>query len=351
MAMSESKHNDPICYQTEDVRNWSDTKIADEILTSPLATNMIVKAFIPMVFIIGFVGNISLLLLLARVKTMRTTINFYLANLAAADLITLSLVTMTRFWRYADFKQVQSWPFHTNFGCGMFYFTIHITSLSSIFLITIISFDRYFAICHPVKYRITNIKKRASYILMILTWTISTVLSLFRALASSKLVYECILWPSREKYQYFPDTVRQCKPIHSFFRKDVLEHIVHSVPFITAVITNTFLNIKIVQRLGRPPPGENGNQKNQQIKRRITWMLLINSVIFFLCLAPYNFLLVFMRLLNLSRRKQEYYEYVVFVFVMINSSVNPILYGVISPSYRRGYLKAFGLSKDLDCTN
>ena len=344
--MSESDQRNPICYHTEDVRNWSDTKIAGEILTSAFATTLIVKAFIPIVFMIGFVGNVAFLLLLVRVKTMRTITNSYLANLAVADLITISLVTMTRFWQYVDFKQVQSWPFHTNFGCGMFYFTTHLTSLPSIFLITIISFDRYFAICHPLTYRITNIKKRASYILINITWIISTLLSFFRALASSKLVRECILWPSREKYIQFPDTVRQCKPIHPFYREDVLEHIVHSVPFIAAVITNTFVNIKIVQRLRTPPPGENGNQKNQQIKRRITWMLLINSVIFFLCLAPYNFLLVFMKLLNLSQRKQKYYEHVVFVFVMINSSVNPILYGVVSPSYRRAYLKAFGLSKE-----
>ena len=346
--MSESDHNNPICYQTEDVRNWSDTKIAYEILTSALATTLIVKAFIPIVFVIGFVGNAAFLLFLARVKTMRTITNFYLANLAVADLITIFTVTMTRFWQYVDFKQVQSWPFHTNFGCGMFYFTIHFTSLSSIFFITIISFERYFAICHPLRYRTTNKKRRSSYILTILTWIISTVLSFFRALASSKLVYECILWPSGEKYKYYPNTVRQCKPIHPFFREDILEHIVHSVPFIAAVITNTFVNIQVVQRLRRPPPGEHGYQphQDQQIKRRITWMLLVNSVIFFLCLAPYNFLLVFMKLLNLSQRKQKYYEHVVFVFVMINSSVNPILYGVVSPSYRRAYFKAFGLSKE-----
>ena len=31
---------------------------------------------------------------------------------------------------------------------------------------------------------------------------------------------------------------------------------------------------------------------------------------------------------------------------MLDSAVNPILYGVASPSYRRGFLKAFGLGKN-----
>ena len=46
---------------------------------------------------------------------MRTITNSYLANLAAADIMTLSLITVTRLWNYVDFKQVhvQNAPFHT----------------------------------------------------------------------------------------------------------------------------------------------------------------------------------------------------------------------------------------------
>ena len=135
-----SGHN-PICEQTRDVRNWSDTKIADEMLQSALITILVVKAFIPVVFVTGFIGNVAFFLLLARVKTMRTITNFYLANLAAADLITLFMVPMGRLWRYVNFKLVQSWPFHTNFGCGVYSFTHHLASLTSILLITIVSFD------------------------------------------------------------------------------------------------------------------------------------------------------------------------------------------------------------------
>ena len=228
----------------------------------------------------------------------------------------------------------------------MFFFARHVASLSSILLITLISFDRYFAICYPIKYHITKNKKQLSYILSFLTWIISAVFSLFRSLASARLENECILWPSQEKYQYFPGTVRYCTPIHPYFQKEILEHVVHSAPFITACVMNSIINIKIIQRLRRPPPGENGNQQNDQIKRRITWMLLANSFIFFCSLAPYHLLLVFDRLSNLSHRKQIYYVRTTFVFVMLNSAINPILYGVASPSYRRGYLKAFGFCRN-----
>ena len=276
---------------------------------------------------------------------MRTTTNFYLAHLAAADLIFLTVDTVFYTWPYIIFKFVKSVPFYTNFGCGMVSFAMHVSSLSSMLLITLISFDRYFAICHPIKYHITKNKKQVSCILTLLTWIISAILSFFRSLASARLEYECILWPPSEKYQYFPRTVRHCMPIHPFFHRDVLEHVVHSVPFAAALVINLFVNIRIAQRLRKPHPGENGNQPTQQIKRRITWMLLANSVIFFICLAPYNFLLVFGRLLNLSHLKQKYYVNIAFVFAMLNSAINPILYGVAIPSYRRGYLKAFGFGR------
>ena len=182
--------------------------------------------------------------------------------------------------------------------------------------------------------------------LTLLARTISAVLSLFRLFASARLRYVCILWPSREKYKYFPEKGKQCKPIHYAFDKVILEHVVHSAPFIAALIINTIINIKIVQRLRRPPPGENGNQQNQQIKRRITWMLLANSVIFFFCLAPRNFLLIFGKLMNLSNYEQDYNLYLTFTFVMVNSAINPILYGIVSPSYRRGFFNAFGFAKN-----
>ena len=96
--------NGPICEQTIDIRNWSDNKIADEMLQPILLTTLVVKAFIPVVFVIGSLGNVAFFLLIARVKTMRTTINFYLANLAAADLMLLSLETSVHSWRHISFK-------------------------------------------------------------------------------------------------------------------------------------------------------------------------------------------------------------------------------------------------------
>ena len=346
MAESDNHEVNPVCHDTEDVRNWTDTQIAGEMLQTAYST--LEKVFIPLIFAIGFVGNVTFLLILGRVKRMRTVTNFYLANLAAADLIVLSIELVVRILRYVNFNQVKSHPFYTDFGCGMFIFVAHLPTLSSISLITCVTFDRYFAICHPLKYRNTRIKKKISVILVILLWVISLVFSLCSVLAYGRLEYICIRWPPSEKYNNLPGIVRLCNPIHPFFQKDILEQVIHSIPYVAALIPNTFITISIVHRLTVPPPGENGNNQNERKKRRITWMLVANSVIFFACLAPYNILLVFGKVMNLSYRQQRYSEYTAFILVVLNSAINPILYGVVSPSYRRGFIKAFGLGNQIE---
>ena len=332
-------YHNSYCNQFIDVQNLTHYKIADEIFDS----TTVEKICIPIFYVIGFLRNVAFLLVLARVKTMRTITNFYLANLAVADVMTLSLETFARPWLYVGSMQVKSAPFYSNFGCAKVSFAIHLSQITSIFLITIVSFDRYFAICHPLKYPNTKIKIQAGCILTLLAWIISAILSFFRSLASGKLVHICILWPPSEKYTHLPGTVKDCIPINPFFRLDILEYLNHSVPFFTALITNTIINARIVQRLRSPSPGENGKQQNDQIKRRITWMLLANSLIFFSCLAPYNFLLVIGRF---KSPKHNYYRDIAVIFTMLNSAINPILYGLTSPSYRRGFLTAFGLSRN-----
>ena len=316
----------------------------------PNSEILLVKAVIPTVFAVGVLGNMAFFLLLARVKTMRTMTNFYLANLAAADLAVLFLEMFYRSWKFTNSVVFWFWskPFHTSFGCGAFYFATTVASSSSVLLITLVSFDRYFAICYPIKYHTTKAKKQKSFILILLAWIVSVIIGLLIIPVFGQLGHVCIRWPSKERYKNFPQVARKCLPIHPAYK--TVSHVVRTALFIAALIINTIINIKIGQKLMHPPPGENGNRQNQQTKRRIAWMLMANNVIFFCCLAPSHFLILqlapFLRFLQLTETLQSTLLLVAFVLLMVNSAVNPILYGVASPSYRRGFLKAFGLTKN-----
>ena len=337
------------CEATDDLRNWTHQKIAREILYSTQALTR-VKVIIPLIFVIGFLGNVAFFLLLARVKTMRTITNFYLANLAAADLMMLSLDTMFKSWRYVDSIVLWSHPFHTSFGCAMFIFGYYISSSASTLLITLVSFDRYFAICRPITYLRIKKNKPVVGIVILFLWFISAVLAVLNIFRFGKLVHVCLLWPSSDKYIMFPNVVGRCDPIRPSFGD--ISRVSNAITFAAALVINVVINIKILYKLRQRSPGENGNQRNHQTRRRITWMLMANTAIFFCLLAPSKFLVLqrvtFFRIkiINLSRDRQENLLRNLFLLAMVNSAVNPILYGVASPSYRRGFFKAFGLANN-----
>ena len=82
-----------------------------------------------------------------------------------------------------------------------------------------------------------------------------------QSLRFGKLVHERILLSPHERYSYFPSVVRQCKSILPLFLAEISEHLVKSVPFVAALITNIIVNIRIVRKLTTQLPGENENQQ------------------------------------------------------------------------------------------
>ena len=55
----------------------------------PLYTFILVLLFNSLIFIMGITGNFLVVLVIARVRTMRTPTNFFLLNLSIADILVL----------------------------------------------------------------------------------------------------------------------------------------------------------------------------------------------------------------------------------------------------------------------
>ena len=336
------KPDEVTCDITENITDWSDEKIADEMFYSTLET-VKVTIIAPFIFVVGLLGNSAFFLLLARVKRMRTLTNFYLANLAVADILLLLVRAGYLTATYHQSVLVWSQPFLRSIGCILNAFVCGFTCMASLSLITFISFDRYFAICKPVKYRLMKNKKFFSFIAISLIWICSAMISCLFILTHGKLVFKCIVWPSEEKYSNIPNFGQYCDPIYPYV-KDI-NCIFLTMSMFVILITNSVLYIKIVKKL-KQPMGENGKNSNQKIKKHVTLMILANSVIFFCCVTPTQLLILLVQFLDHSDEQQVRLSNTAFIFIMVNSAVNPIIYGAASPSYRRGFLKAFGLANN-----
>ncbi|AYC44701.1 CC chemokine receptor-like protein [Moosepox virus GoldyGopher14] len=111
-----------------------------------------VKVFYIILFILGLLGNVAVVTILFC-KKIKTITDIYIFNLAMSDMI---FVVDFPFIIYNEFDQ---WIFG-DFMCKVISASYYIGFFSNMFLITLMSIDRYFAILYPIsfqKYRTFNI--------------------------------------------------------------------------------------------------------------------------------------------------------------------------------------------------
>ncbi|XP_057377173.1 orexin/Hypocretin receptor type 1-like isoform X2 [Daphnia carinata] len=102
------------------------------------------------VFIVGLVGNFLVCLAVYRNHTMRTVTNMFIVNLAIADFLVIFLcLPPTVLWDITE-----TW-FMGNTLCKIIPYFQTVSVSVSVLTLTFISVDRWYAICHPLKFRST----------------------------------------------------------------------------------------------------------------------------------------------------------------------------------------------------
>lgn len=115
-----------------------------------------------LVFLIGVCGNLLVLVVLFKNRELRTTTNYFLANLSGADLMTLFVCVPSALH---DLYAKERWYLGRTM-CKIIPFIENCTSIASIFTILLISIERFFAICQPF-YVIFSIIKNFRKLLLI----------------------------------------------------------------------------------------------------------------------------------------------------------------------------------------
>ena len=158
----------------------------------------IITVIFPIVFSLGFVGNVAFLFTLARVKEMRSITNFYLANLAVADLLYIILQAIRNCGTYAYYGIKKAEFFKTDIECSIGYGTILTTFYASLLLVTLVSFERFMAICYPLKHRMVNSIKR-TVTLTIISWLIAVGMAAAVVPGWGTVARVCLIWQQEEK--------------------------------------------------------------------------------------------------------------------------------------------------------
>ncbi|XP_071483213.1 uncharacterized protein [Diadema antillarum] len=133
--------------------------------------NIILGTFIP-IFPLTIGGNCLVICVIFRNRSMRTVTNFFLANLAVADLMVALFCIIPQMMWFV----MPTWPLGAVI-CKLHKYMLGVTTTASIFILMAISGERFVAIIYPLRIRHVLTIKRLSCILCFL-WILSFLVSI-----------------------------------------------------------------------------------------------------------------------------------------------------------------------------
>ncbi|XP_068129326.1 olfactory receptor 5V1-like [Hyperolius riggenbachi] len=153
--------------------NENQTVVTELVLTgfqNTYKTKVILFCFILLVHLCTVIGNLLIIFLVSSSHILRRPMYLFLSNLALADLIVSSSIVpnmLCIIWLDGHTMTIN--------GCATQYFFVFVSTYAQCCLLMIMSFDRYLAICLPLRYS-SIMSTNFSLRLVILAWLIGMLL-------------------------------------------------------------------------------------------------------------------------------------------------------------------------------
>ncbi|XP_005479349.1 kappa-type opioid receptor [Zonotrichia albicollis] len=283
------------------------------------AIPIIITAVYSVVFVVGLVGNALVMFVIIRYTKMKTATNIYIFNLAMAD----ALVTTTMPFQSTEYL-MNSWPFG-DVLCKIVISIDYYNMFTSIFTLTMMSVDRYIAVCHPVKALDFRTPLKAK-IINICIWLLSSSVGISAIVLGGTKVREdtasteCSLqFPDRD-YVWWDIFMKICVFVFAF---------VIPVLIIIVCYTLMILRLKSVRLLS-------GSREKDRNLRRITRLVLVVVAVFIICWTPIHIFVLVEALGDVSHSTAAISSYYFCIALgYTNSSLNPILYAFLDENFKR----------------
>ncbi|OWK04431.1 OPRK1 [Cervus elaphus hippelaphus] len=227
---------------------------------------------------------------------MKTATNIYIFNLALAD----ALVTTTMPFQSTVYL-MNSWPFG-DVLCKVVISIDYYNMFTSIFTLTMMSVDRYIAVCHPVKALDFRTPLKAKIINIYME------------------VIECSLQFPDDDYSWWDLFMKVCVFVFAF---------VIPVLIIIVCYTLMILRLKSVRLLS-------GSREKDRNLRRITRLVLVVVAVFIICWTPIHIFILVEALGSTAHSTAALSSYYFCIALgYTNSSLNPILYAFLDENFKR----------------
>ncbi|KAJ4928399.1 hypothetical protein JOQ06_016191 [Pogonophryne albipinna] len=268
---------------------WTDNSLQYKVISCVLLF---------VICVLGFVGNVMVILVVLTTKHMRTPTNCYLVSLAVADLMVLSaagLPTITE-------SIFGSWVFG-HYGCLCITYFQYLGINASSCSITAFTIERYIAICHPIKAQFLCTLSRAKKIIMCV-WAFTSLY--------------CVMW---------------------FYLSDIQELVYNNITIITCgyrVSRKFYLPIYFFDYgVFFVVP---------LMLSAVTKMLAVVVFLFATLWMPYRTLVLVNSFLDRAYL-DSWFLLFCRICIYLNSAINPVIYNAMSQKFRAAFRKICGCGR------
>ncbi|XP_030057666.1 substance-P receptor [Microcaecilia unicolor] len=279
------------------------------------------------IVLVSVVGNIIVIWIILAHKRMRTVTNYFLVNLAFAEASMAAFNTVVNF----------TYAIHNDWYYGLGYCKFHnffpISAVfASIYSMTAIALDRYMAIIHPLKPRLSA---TATKVVICVIWVLAFLLAFpqgYYAITENMIhrVVCYVEWPEDSTHVY-QKMYQICVTLLIYF-----------LPLMVIGCAYTVVGITL---WASEIPGDSSDRYHEQVtaKRKVVKMMIVVVCTFAVCWLPFHiyFLLQYFHpsLYQLKIIQQIYLA--IMLLAMSSTMYNPIIYCCLNDRFRIGFKHVF----------
>ncbi|XP_026469622.1 trissin receptor [Ctenocephalides felis] len=294
-----------------------------------------------LVFCCCFFGNLMVILVVTLSRRLRSITNFFLANLAVADLCVGIFCVLQNLSIYL----IPSWVLG-DFLCKMYQFVHSLSYTASIFILVVICTERYFAIIHPItcKQILTPTRLR---LVIVAVWITSA------AYSSPKFIWVQTIT------NVLPDGRSEtiCIQHRKRYNAELFDVVNFALLYVTPLCVMTVLYTRIAVGLWRSSRGlqrpaaygtqptaaaytmSASSQNVLRARRGVIRMLIAVVLAFALCNLPLHARKMWQHWSADYKGDSDFstlFTPLTFLVSYFNSGVNPLLYAFLSRNFRKG---------------
>ncbi|KAK3736131.1 hypothetical protein QZH41_004639 [Actinostola sp. cb2023] len=286
-----------------------------------------------LILVISLIGNILVILVVYKNKNMRKTINFFIVNMAASDLVTPLIVMPMQISR----SLIVGWAFSGDLGealCKILFFLSEIPGPVSVLSLICMAFDRFVGVVFPL--RIGMISSRVRVTMIAITWAIPVGFSGMNLygmkLYSNKGNLYCV-------FRWHDDFDIHTQIHRAYFT--AVSVVFFIMPLLLLILLYSIILITLGKRkFPRVNQSQESKKRNRRVSRSATVIALTIVLVFWVCWCPYNtYMFLFAFKFDWTFPKYCGSRTVFAIcqtLTYANSAMNPCIYFFLIENYRKG---------------